>query len=760
MPFDAHPNFAYSTVLVPPITPLAGTTLTPVDDVFPDPATDGEYNVEIWPAGALPLLSTSEIARVTAKDTLTGELTITRTQEGSANRPILAGDQIAAAITRKVFKDIEQSLDPNTIVVGSHPDYPATPTGIQDANDALTSGGTIVIPNNTPIEFADGEQIHFTKSNLRVVWPASSPALAPATATPYPLGLIKIGGGHTESTQTRLSAPSNQGTRSATVVSLTGADLTPGSSFVTGDYVLLNRNGNYAMNRITDITGNVLTFAYPNPWNLVAGSPDSIVRVTNLQENFELVGDLRILNNGNTSYGLKTAPTVIATTTLTAQANKGATSVTVASIAGLAVGQNLVFTNGAQVMLGECQGYIDVCALPAPSGTTVNLTSPLPVTLPIGTTMRAVANSELLSNCGLLVLQTAYSSIKAYAKYVCGAGIALSAPKYENTYDIVAEQCGFFYQQTYSTALELKGDVGSHFYRSHSDRAMSWGWWMSGSHFCTGHISATGSFARNGKLATGYGNKFTGEFNNGRITGFCISDDSRSNELDLTIKNSGGCGLWIPDGFGSNVDNFINLYARGNNAGGADFGDVLIQATSLRTTINLRNNDAVIVDETTDSATRDSVWAGPDDFKIIGANPPTYAAIAGIFWGWSMVAGNSDQAIIVQFQIPRNYRVSHSVKLRWTNNSAGAGNVVWRAAYQNINDGSTLAVLGANTTLAAIAAPAQNVLKETTIALTLPVAVVPGQYVQIAVNRLGLDAGNTLAGAVAVIGIELNYIRR
>lgn len=104
---DHHKNFAYSTVLVAPVTALAGTTMTiqPGDgSKFPD----CPFNATVWPTGVQPISTNAEIVRVTnIQDDV---LTIVRTQEGSANRSIVINDQIAATITAQTLVDAEDPL--------------------------------------------------------------------------------------------------------------------------------------------------------------------------------------------------------------------------------------------------------------------------------------------------------------------------------------------------------------------------------------------------------------------------------------------------------------------------------------------------------------------------------------------------------------------------------------------------------------------------------------------------------------------------
>lgn len=115
MAFDAHANFAYSTVLTAPSPATSGTSLVVQSgDGAKFPAVP--FNASVWPVGVLPIASNAEIVRVTAVSTDT--LTIVRTQESTSARTIVVGDQIAATITKKTFTDIENgdgwSADTNT----------------------------------------------------------------------------------------------------------------------------------------------------------------------------------------------------------------------------------------------------------------------------------------------------------------------------------------------------------------------------------------------------------------------------------------------------------------------------------------------------------------------------------------------------------------------------------------------------------------------------------------------------------------------
>src|SRR4029434_10139417 len=102
--FDAHRNFAITTIAVPPSPSTTGTSLTVTAGdgaIFPTVP----FNASILPVGVRPTPAVAEIVRVTARS---GDVfTIARVQEGSAARAIIAGDLIAATITAKAVQDVE-----------------------------------------------------------------------------------------------------------------------------------------------------------------------------------------------------------------------------------------------------------------------------------------------------------------------------------------------------------------------------------------------------------------------------------------------------------------------------------------------------------------------------------------------------------------------------------------------------------------------------------------------------------------------------
>jgi len=136
MPFDAHKNLAVSAVVTPPSPATTGTTLVvAAGEGARFPATP--FNATVWLPSALPSPTTAEVVRVTAR---TGDtLTITRAEELSVARTILAGDLIADTITAKTLTDIESGTNFPLIAVGPNP----------------AQSGVIRLPNNGAIVSRD-----------------------------------------------------------------------------------------------------------------------------------------------------------------------------------------------------------------------------------------------------------------------------------------------------------------------------------------------------------------------------------------------------------------------------------------------------------------------------------------------------------------------------------------------------------------------------------------------------------------------------
>lgn len=102
--FDAHKNFALSSIATAPSPATTGTSLVVTGGTGANfPAVP--FNAVIWPTGAKPTSANAEIVRVT--NIATDTFTIVRQQEGTSARTVIIGDQIMDASTAKVFQDIE-----------------------------------------------------------------------------------------------------------------------------------------------------------------------------------------------------------------------------------------------------------------------------------------------------------------------------------------------------------------------------------------------------------------------------------------------------------------------------------------------------------------------------------------------------------------------------------------------------------------------------------------------------------------------------
>jgi microcystin-dependent protein len=105
--FDSKKNFAYSLVATAPSPAISGTSLVVSageGTKFPTPP----FNAVVWPISAQPTTANAEVVRVT--NIATDTLTITRAQESSVARSIVANDQIMVGPTAKTLTDIEGSF--------------------------------------------------------------------------------------------------------------------------------------------------------------------------------------------------------------------------------------------------------------------------------------------------------------------------------------------------------------------------------------------------------------------------------------------------------------------------------------------------------------------------------------------------------------------------------------------------------------------------------------------------------------------------
>ncbi len=122
---DAYVNFAWSTVLVPPNTPIAGTSLTVALGTgtrFPA----APFYAVAKPQRVKPLSTNCELVRVTA---VVGDvLTITRAQGITTAKTIALGWEFYNGITSELLDQIIAAAAPPAMITNTHV-YFATPNG-------------------------------------------------------------------------------------------------------------------------------------------------------------------------------------------------------------------------------------------------------------------------------------------------------------------------------------------------------------------------------------------------------------------------------------------------------------------------------------------------------------------------------------------------------------------------------------------------------------------------------------------------------
>lgn len=124
MAFQNHKNLAYSTVATAPVPATSGTFLIVASGdgaIFPTPP----FSATVWPANTDPFITNAEIVLVT--DRIGDTFEITRAQEGTTARNIIATDQIAATITVLTFtaiQDLLMSNEPKSYRVGTTANAP------------------------------------------------------------------------------------------------------------------------------------------------------------------------------------------------------------------------------------------------------------------------------------------------------------------------------------------------------------------------------------------------------------------------------------------------------------------------------------------------------------------------------------------------------------------------------------------------------------------------------------------------------------
>ena len=169
------------------------TTVSVVDaSIFPDPETDGEFNVVIWDVNNFPRPDQDgdvEILRVTERDTTDDELTVTRGQEMTSAAAHPEGSAIHLSPTAKMFSDIESTFgdfwDAGTQELTADVNNTNTTTQALEAGEVTTENSAVLaysdqitIPNATetkiPLDNVEFDQLDAVdQQNDKIILPTN-----------------------------------------------------------------------------------------------------------------------------------------------------------------------------------------------------------------------------------------------------------------------------------------------------------------------------------------------------------------------------------------------------------------------------------------------------------------------------------------------------------------------------------------------------------------------------------------------------------
>lgn len=160
--YDPITNLAVSTVATAPSPATSGTTIviaTGHGSRFPDPSTDGAFNLIISPASGMPDPSNTEIVRCTARSSDT--LTVTRAQEGTTARTIVTGDYVKLGVTKKTITDLSDRIH----IGASAPATPSDGDLWYDSDDTSYDDGNSFVYNETPSGTVNSSNTVFDTAN-------------------------------------------------------------------------------------------------------------------------------------------------------------------------------------------------------------------------------------------------------------------------------------------------------------------------------------------------------------------------------------------------------------------------------------------------------------------------------------------------------------------------------------------------------------------------------------------------------------------
>jgi hypothetical protein len=188
--FDAHKNLAASLVATAPSPATSGTSLVVsagTGALFPAVP----FNCTVCPVGVMPTTTNAEIIRVTNISTDT--FTITRAQEGTVARNIVAGDFIANSITVKSLTDIETAVNDSVVGPASATDnaivlFNGTTGKLVKNSTLIYSGTTLTVPDAFSLTSAGSIALAAGGSNKDITLTPSGTG-----AVTVPSGSLRVG---------------------------------------------------------------------------------------------------------------------------------------------------------------------------------------------------------------------------------------------------------------------------------------------------------------------------------------------------------------------------------------------------------------------------------------------------------------------------------------------------------------------------------------------------------------------------------------
>jgi hypothetical protein len=142
------------------------------------------------------------------------------------------------------------------------------------------------------------------------------------------------------------------------------------------------------------------------------------------------------------------------------------------------------------------------------------------------------------------------------------------------------------------------------------------------------------------------------------------------------------------------------------------------------------------------------------DLEITDGAPTRDGLISSVYWSVWLLDAATVEGVGAVGLVPASW-ATVGIDIWWTNAGAGSGNVRWEVFFDDKADAATLATITADHD-AAIAAPAQNVLKKSTVVASH--AVVPGELFNVNVRRDAADAADTLANDCALLAVVVRRV--